>query len=447
MATALRSDATMNGKDAALLRGDPLPADRYFSPDFARQEWDRMWTRVWHVAGRVNELEEPGDYVVHDFMHESVIIALQDDGTIRGFYNSCGHRGMKLATMSSSTNGFICPYHGWLWGKDGVLKDLPEADNFPQGNPCGKMSLREVRVGTWGGFLWYTMDPQAPELLDYLAPFPDIFANYPLETLIRVYQVKIDLNANWKFAPDNFSESYHVRTAHPQVPPFIDQDPWNARLEMFPNGHGRTIQPLRPSLRDRLPEGSPHPYDEILRKWDVDPTAYPDFETKVLQGWKDLKAQKRKLWQERGFTHYEHMDDEQITDSIHTTLFPNISITFNADEIFFMRTQPHPDDPNKCSFDFWAMSFPVAGATHSETPMVGQSKLPLIEAEPLRRNFDGGRGVPELDGGVIMQDLMLAEALQQGLRSRGYQEPYMSAAETRVRYFHEVLNDYLEGRR
>ena len=184
-----------------------------------------------------------------------------------------------------------------------------------------------------------------------------------------------------------------------------------------------------------------------MRKWGIDPDSYPDFATKIMQGWRDLKTQKRKLWKEMGYHHYENMDEEQLTDSIHTTLFPNISFTFNPDSIFLMRTEPHPEDPNWCTFDFWAMEFPVEGATHAQTAMVGAEPLPLQEAPPLRRSFDGGKGIPELRGGVIEQDLALAEDVQRGLHSRGYQQPCLANSETRVRFFHEVLNDYIEGRR
>ena len=442
-----RSPLAMDGKNPTNLRGDTIDAERYFSPEFARAEWQHLWTKIWHIAGRENELAEPGDYIVHDFLHESVMIVRQDNGALRGFYNSCAHRGIRLVRASSSADHIVCPYHGWIWEKDGALSHVPDADNFPGGSPCGKVRLRDVRVESWGGFVWYTMSDTAPALLDYLDPFPKLFAGVPLERLVRVYQVKIDIRSNWKFAPDNFSESYHVQTAHPQVPAFIDQDYRQARLEMYPNGHGRTVQAWRPSPNTPERERDNNYFDAILRKWDIDPDVYPDFETRVMQGWLDLKAQKRKLWKERGHLHYETMDDEQLTDSIHTTLFPNISITFNPDSVFFMRTEPHADDPNWCSFDFWAMEFPVEGATHTQTAMVGSSPLPLKEAEPIRRAFDNGRGIPELASGVIEQDLLLAEDMQRGLHSRGYQPPCLAYSETRVRYFHEVLNDYLAGRR
>ncbi|AOF97434.1 aromatic ring-hydroxylating oxygenase subunit alpha [Sphingobium sp. RAC03] len=436
---------TMDGRDPAALRGDPISGDRYTSREFMQQEWDHLWTRIWHVAGRTAELEEPGDYVVHDFRHESVICIRQDDGSIKAFYNACGHRGMRLTDGSAFAEAFTCPYHGWKWGKDGMLQYAQDPHDFPQGNPCGKLKLKELRCAIWGGFVWYTMDDTAPDLLDYLAPMPELYKNYPMDTGVRVFWMKINLNTNWKFATDNFSESYHTRTAHPQVPPWIDQDVDTARHEMYPAGHGRTVQPMRPSLSDRLPDGVPHPFDHILRQWDIDPDSYPDYETKAMQGWLDLKAAKRRLWRERGYLHYEHMDDEQITDSPHTVIFPNVTISFLPDNILFFRTEPHADDPGKCTFDLWCMAFPVAGQTEVESIMAGPQ--PFSEADMLWRDFDNGQGVPEIEGQIVYQDMMLAEGMQRGMHSRGYGDAYLSAQETRVRYFHEVLNDYLAGRR
>ena len=437
---------TVDGRDPSNLRGDPITGDRYTSREFAQREWDHMWTRIWHVAGRSAELQEEGDYLVHDFMHESVICVRQADDSVKAFYNACAHRGQRLVWANSSvSSGFHCPYHGWQFAVDGVLKKAQDAEDFPQGDPCGKLKLRELRCETWGGFVWYTMDDEAPSLLEYLSPMPEIYRNYPMETAVCVFAMKIELNTNWKFATDNFSESYHTRTAHPQVPPWIDQDVGSARHEMFPNGHGRTVQPMRPSLTDLPPEGIDHPFDAILRQWGIDPEAYPDYETKAMQGWLDLKAAKRANWKERGYVHYEHMDDEELTDSPHTVIFPNVTLSFLPDNLIFFRTEPHPDDPNKCTFDLWCMAYPVEGQDTVDSIMAGPR--PLRECEVEHRAFDGGKGVPEIEGQIVYQDMQLAEGQQRGMHSRGYRDAYLSAQETRVRFFHEVLNDYLEGRR
>ena len=163
--------------------------------------------------------------------------------------------------------------------------------------------------------------------------------------------MRIDLSTYWKFANDNFSESYHTRTAHPQIPPWIDQDYWTSRHEISSSGHGRTVQPMRPSLSDRLPAGEVHPFDQILEYWDIVSSQYDSFENKVMQGWRDLKAKKRETWPARGYEHYSEMNDEQLTYSLHTVIFPNIAISFLPDNIILYRTEPHPDDPEKCFFD------------------------------------------------------------------------------------------------
>ena len=48
----------MDGHDPVHVRGDPMPGDRYYSKEFAAREWEHMWKKVWHVAGRANELQE-----------------------------------------------------------------------------------------------------------------------------------------------------------------------------------------------------------------------------------------------------------------------------------------------------------------------------------------------------------------------------------------------------
>ncbi len=183
----IAADQVKNGSDPAILRGDPITGDRYTCPDFAAREWECLWKKIWHVAGRENELLESGDFIVHNFMRESVVVVKQDDGRLKAFYNACGHRGLRLVNESSSmTDGFHCPYHGWLWGIDGSLKNVQNPEDFPE-NPCGKLKLVQLRCKTWGGFVWYTMDDHAPDLLDYLSPIPELCENYPLETLVRVF--------------------------------------------------------------------------------------------------------------------------------------------------------------------------------------------------------------------------------------------------------------------
>jgi len=43
-----------------------IPKERYTSPEYARREWERMWTRVWLLAGREADVAAPGDWFTFD---------------------------------------------------------------------------------------------------------------------------------------------------------------------------------------------------------------------------------------------------------------------------------------------------------------------------------------------------------------------------------------------
>ena len=50
-------------------------------------------------------------------------------------------------------------------------------------------------------------------------------------------------------------------------------------------------------------------------------------------------------------------------------------------------------------------------------------------------------------GYVTDQDIGMAIGQQKGVKSRGFDDAILTGQETRVRRYHEVLNDYIEGRR
>jgi hypothetical protein len=122
----------------------------------------------------------------------------------------------------------------------------------------------------------------------------------------------------------------------------------------------------------------------------------------------------------------------------------NNIVTLDASDDRDLPGEPHPTDSNKCTFDLWCLVFPVEGMEAFDT-MSGPR--PVQEAEFEHRIFDGGRGLADMAGQIVFQDMRLAEGQQRGLRSRGYDDSYLAGQETRVARFYEVLNDYIEGRR
>ncbi|MGI9328750.1 MAG: aromatic ring-hydroxylating oxygenase subunit alpha [Pseudomonadales bacterium] len=431
----------LDASNANFLRGDPITGERYFSADFAKQEWDHMWTRIWHVAGRESELAQAGDWIVHNFLRESVIIARQANGSIRGFYNSCKHRGNRLLWAESGAGDFTCSYHGWVYGADGVVKHAQDPEDFEGGDPCGRISLVEVRCDTWGGFVWYTMDPAAPTLEAFLDPIPQLMKNRDLQGAMRVVHRTFDVDANWKFASDNFNESYHLPTVHPQLATTTDEDYKNTVFEAYSSGHNRMIEQAQPSMRAPTPNEVEAPWDDILKDWELDPA---DYAGRARDSRLPLQQQRRKLGPQRGFKHFEKFTDDELTDYFHHTLFPNITLTGTAEGVHFFRTEPNAQDPEKCTFDYWFLA-PVVEGMDEIVTICGPR--PLQEAEHEFTAYGAGALIEDMQDSFLVQDLGVAVGQQKGFHSRGYTDAILSGQESRVRRFHEVLNDYIEGRR
>ena len=87
-------------------------------------------------------------------------IVRAEPGALHAFYNTCLHRGRRLAEgCGSFADGAIrCPYHGWCYALDGRLVDVPDRDEFV-GLP-DDLALAPVRVDTWGGFVFVNLDPR-----------------------------------------------------------------------------------------------------------------------------------------------------------------------------------------------------------------------------------------------------------------------------------------------
>jgi nitrite reductase/ring-hydroxylating ferredoxin subunit len=196
-----------------------IPAERYYDSEFFRLENERLWSRVWQMACRLEEIPEIGDWVEYTILGRSVIVVRTADG-VKAYHNACRHRGVKLANGMGNCahKGFTCPFHGWKWDMDGQNtfvfgrhifreEDLDPAD----------LRLVACRVETWGGCAFINFDDDAPPLLDTLGE-----ATTRLDSR-RKGELKVDwwysavLPVNWKLAMEAFMESYHVMATHPQL--------------------------------------------------------------------------------------------------------------------------------------------------------------------------------------------------------------------------------------
>ena len=426
--------------------GHRIPGSRYTSREFFHQEWDGMWTRVWLLLGRESELPNPGDWQMEPVGREEILMVRQSDGRVKAFYNVCQHRGNPLVDASKgNARRFVCKYHSWAFMPNGELNFAPDKEDFPDGNPCGKVRLKELACETFAGFVWVNMDPDCASLKTFLGPIWDAWSALELDGWKRVMARSAWLPCNWKVVLDNFNESYHVPTVHMAATPDTDRKRIRGnintyyketRFDLSDEGHNRMVMQGGFGVGSTDKEGNiVEPLAGQLRAWGIDPA---QFRGKPEATRPALQAAKRSLGPARGFTHYAKVPDEQLTDAFHYTLFPNFAVSVWADGFHFLRARPHERDPEQCLFDNWWYASPASIAS---------------------RDSSGGAFIPQDDDAVHMidyrtesigpgieDDVRVFVTQQRGFRSRGFDGVYLSNQEKRIRRYHELIDEYIAGR-
>jgi phenylpropionate dioxygenase-like ring-hydroxylating dioxygenase large terminal subunit len=426
------------------LRGHKIEGSRYTSREFMEREWEGMWTRVWLLLGRESELPNPGDWQREEVGAESILMVRQKDGGVKAFYNVCQHRGNPLVDeVTGHVRRFVCKYHSWSFTPDGELYFVPDAEDFPEGNPCGKVRLEELACETFAGFVWVNMNKDCVSLKEFLGPIWDDWSRYDLETWKRTAARTMNLPCNWKVVLDNFNESYHVPTVHMGATPSYDRTKIQGnintnyretRFDLSDEGHNRMVMEGGYGVGSTDDEGNiVEPLATLLKHWELDPA---DFKGNPEATRPAIQHAKRELGPGRGYTHYDKVPDEQLTDAFHYTLFPNFAVTIWADGFHFLRARPHPTDPEQCVFDNWWYTSQPEG-----DPDAGGMDLGTIF------NTGGKHEVMEYGEGwigpAIDQDVEVFVKQQKGFRSRGFKGVYLSKQESRVRRYHELIDDYI----
>ena len=191
----------------------------YASDGFYFVEQQRVFGQAWVCAGIADEAVA-GRMLVRQVGSKSVLLTRNETGDLRGFINSCRHRGTELAEADCDVAGTIrCPYHRWGYSLDGALKATPFFDEVLRDDNFDKadFGLLSVRVDTWGVLLFVCLSDDTPPLLDWLGDLPDRMAGYRLDTWSTVHQESLEIRANWKLITENFQEYYHLTWVHPEL--------------------------------------------------------------------------------------------------------------------------------------------------------------------------------------------------------------------------------------
>jgi Rieske 2Fe-2S family protein len=147
-----------------------------------------LWRKNWLYVARSEVFTKPGAFRTLTIGDQNYLVVRGRSGSLRGFYNTCRHRGLLLCEAAEGQLGasgrIVCPYHQWTYDtEDGVLLRTSSFAE-PEGFDKSVHGLFQVAVVEWRGcvFLHPDFDTSWDANTVFQRP-ADNFENFPLETM------------------------------------------------------------------------------------------------------------------------------------------------------------------------------------------------------------------------------------------------------------------------
>lgn len=412
--------------------------ERYTSQAFFESEIERMWKRVWQFACREEHVAEVGDYFVYDLARLSIVIVRTENG-LKGYYNSCLHRGTKLKPSESRgwSPNLTCPYHAWQWNLDGTVANIPCDWEFPHLDRA-RACLPEVRVDCWNGFVFVNFAKDGPGLLEYLEVLPEHFKRWDLSGWYVHAHVRKHLPGNWKLAQEAFMEAYHTPYVHPEMTNVVGDH--NMQHDIFSDHVSRDLCAMAspsPTSKSKLSQ------QELLDMMLVGDGQMIGERTLVPEGktarWVMAEQLKAQMKRDYGLDYSDFSVPEMI-DSLKYNVFPNV-IFYPAPGLALIQLfRPDGHDKDRAIFDQMVLRPKPADGSDFEVAEV----IHVAEDE----HFADVPGIDPFLASVLDQDTDIMRWQREGMYASGKGAETLSLyQESRIRHLHDTLDKYLEGRK
>ena len=409
----------------------------YWDAETARQEWDRLWTKVWLLVGHLSDVPTPDSFMKVDIGAESFLVVRGEGEQLHAIYNVCQHRGTQLVVKDfGKTNRFVCPFHHWEYSNTGKLLKIVDRETFRKEALCHDLNIPHLRTEVWRGWIFVNMDPNAQPLEQFLgAEFMAMQAPYDFEKCIRIRDIIQEWPVNWKNAHQAFTEGYHVQATHPQLN--AANDAYHAQHDLCGNGHGRSIYQYMSPTPHALPvgDGLAEEHKIFLREAGVKEQDFPKHWSQVPG--MVIEGKRRK----KGGIDYSKFTESQLIDAWGFGYFPCTETFYYPEGFFVQHWRPHPTDTEKCIYQAQVYAVPGVGELPS---FMAAENADLSGKKVLPRTYLETDDIVST-GPVIGQDRMLVPRLQRGMHSRGFRGAVFSEQEVRIRDFFAEYYLYMRG--
>ena len=186
----------------------------YTDQQVFEMEWECIWKKYWLFAGTTAQIPKAGDYFTYQAHKDSIIIIRGNKGEVHAHYNTCRHRGSLICLEEKgNTPKLICPYHQWVYDKDGsLLKSRLMPDDFDR----SQFGLHPVQVQVAEGLIFISLASDPPDFRQTLEDYSPYLKPYKVDEAKVAFTKRYTLRTNWKLVAENFRECYHCGPAHPE---------------------------------------------------------------------------------------------------------------------------------------------------------------------------------------------------------------------------------------
>lgn len=341
-----------------------------------------------------------------------------------------------------------CKFHAWRYDLNGTPTYIRNREDWEgcESFSDAALSLKPLKLDTWAGWVWVSMNPDIEPLREYLAPVPQMYDNFEFDKCRIGWYKTVVAPCNWKVVLDAFNEAYHTEGTHPQM---IGYGVTKGKVPAVPFGRHTS---LRVTRNDTKSDGT------LLNQAKVDlrrhmhalgeelfSTLHALYTENFVNAaarlekevGKDAPASEimaafkrfhREEMEKTGAQWPDKLTDAQVSEAGGTwQIFPNTIVLAAYDGALWYRLRPNGDDPDSCIFDIWWLG------------RYGPGKEPAYRHDfyASGKEFEGQNAFLEQDFGNI-------EMVQKGVKSRGFAggrtNPLQEAA---VYHQARVLYDYL----
>jgi phenylpropionate dioxygenase-like ring-hydroxylating dioxygenase large terminal subunit len=437
-----------------------ISVGRYIDPAFMRLEYERLWSRVWQAAARLDEIPEPGDYTTYEIGDQSVVVVRVDETTIKAYHNVCPHRGTALAQGSGRFGScrIVCPFHGWRWDLAGNNQFILERQEFRDGQlRDSDVALRSVQVALFAGFVFINFDPNPQPFDEFIAPVREVIEGLAIGDMHHYWWKSIPVPANWKVAQEAFFEAFHVPATHPQlekggaevIAGKRDDAEFTHRYvnyEVFPHGHGRFFGGKKTPMAGHINERKGDPLEEMAARLNLlvngmdamvlkeDVEVLLSLRGKSIPEGSSLGGEYMKALYAAAASQKRPMP-KPVPEILsmwggEVFVFPNLMILPQAGNAMIYRVRPNRFDPDSCTFEIL-----------STRTLPADVKPPRVRVQQVSDVND-----PEQVLLIPRQDLGNIPRIQKGLHSRGIQHTWLASNQEKIIVnMHQELDRFLRS--